>query len=348
MKFSLLHKNIKIRIFTSFFMKIVGSMVFPFMAIYFSEKIGASLTGMLLIINVVLGMFTGLYGGYLADKVGRKNIMVTSLAITMTSYSFMAIANSPWFESVWITYFMYTIIGISGSLSGPATDAILVDSSTKENRTYMYSLTYWTHNVSLMIGSIFGSFFFKEHRFELFIALTITSLITLLMVAFVMTDAYVPKTIVEKVHVIKDMVKSYKVVIKDKAFMAFTMGIVFLFSLEAHGANFIAVRLAKDFKPFDFQFFNFPKVNIEGVNIVGFLLTENTVLVVLFTMFVVVWIHKRDPKKMLYLGLILHTLGYVFLGFTNSIFIIFLAGLVTTFANFLYSSPILYSGRTNG
>lgn len=68
-----LHRNIKIRIYTSFLSRVVGSMVFPFMAIYFAKELNVVYAGILLLIQVIVQFIAGLYGGYLADSMGRKN-----------------------------------------------------------------------------------------------------------------------------------------------------------------------------------------------------------------------------------------------------------------------------------
>ncbi|WP_391204485.1 MDR family MFS transporter [Psychrobacillus sp. L4] len=317
-------------------------MIFPFMAIYFTDRLGASITGGLLVLNVILGIISGFYGGYLADKVGRKKVMAVGLFVNVLAYPIMALANSPWFDSVWLTFILFTINGVSSSLSGPATEAMLIDSSTRENRTYMYSLSYWSLNISAMIGSLLGGFFFKEHLFELLIGLEIACIITLFLVLFIMTDEYIPKKVVKKVNIIRDVINSYKVVIVDKTFVIFTFAIVFLWSLEEHGVNYIAVRIAEEFKPIDLNFLNLPSLHLDGIKVVGFISMENTFLVVTFTMFAVAWIRKVDPKTMLYIGILCYTLGYIFLGFTNSIVIIIIAGFVNTIGEIIYT-PVLSS-----
>lgn len=70
--FKSLHPNIRIRIYTSFLSRVIGSMIFPFMAIYFTYQINATIAGILLMINIAVQFIAGLYGGYLADLVGRK------------------------------------------------------------------------------------------------------------------------------------------------------------------------------------------------------------------------------------------------------------------------------------
>ncbi|MEB2495081.1 MFS transporter, partial [Peribacillus frigoritolerans] len=50
MGFWSMHRNIKIRIITSFLTRTVSTMIFPFMAIYFSVKLGSAIAGALLLI----------------------------------------------------------------------------------------------------------------------------------------------------------------------------------------------------------------------------------------------------------------------------------------------------------
>ncbi|MGG3944061.1 hypothetical protein ABEV54_21840 [Peribacillus psychrosaccharolyticus] len=52
--FKELHPNIRTRIYLSFLSKVVSSMIFPFMAIYFTEKINAETASILLIINIAV------------------------------------------------------------------------------------------------------------------------------------------------------------------------------------------------------------------------------------------------------------------------------------------------------
>lgn len=62
--FRTLHPNIRIRIYTSFLSRVVGSAVFPFMAIYFTDKINATIAGILSCSTISIGFIRGLPGGY--------------------------------------------------------------------------------------------------------------------------------------------------------------------------------------------------------------------------------------------------------------------------------------------
>ncbi|MGA2490446.1 MAG: MFS transporter, partial [Anaerolineales bacterium] len=60
-----------------------SSMVWPFLMIYASEKLSLSLSAVstLLTINAATGLLTSFIAGSVADRLGRKPVMVISLAV---------------------------------------------------------------------------------------------------------------------------------------------------------------------------------------------------------------------------------------------------------------------------
>ena len=89
------HRNIKIRLVVFLFFGTVQFTTIPFMAIYFDQHFGMVLTGILLSISTIFSLVSGAVGGFYADRVGRKRLMVVSEAIFFLAYFAMAIANSP-------------------------------------------------------------------------------------------------------------------------------------------------------------------------------------------------------------------------------------------------------------
>ena len=76
-----LHPNIKIRIITSFLARLVGGAIFPLLAVYFAEHLGAGVAGLLLAALVAVQFAAGLYGGHLADLWGRRRTLLLDLWI---------------------------------------------------------------------------------------------------------------------------------------------------------------------------------------------------------------------------------------------------------------------------
>ena len=140
MGFFKLHLNIRIRIFTSFLNRAAGTMIFPFMAIYFSERLGQGLAGILLQITLAAQVVMSVYGGYLSDRRGRKVIMISSLSIQFIALLVMTLANSSLLDSAWLTFAMMLVQSACNGMMSPAVDAMLIDVSTKEDRSFMYAI----------------------------------------------------------------------------------------------------------------------------------------------------------------------------------------------------------------
>lgn len=73
--------NLKVRLVGELITHTFFWMYFPFMALYFSDSFGKDIAGIMLMVPPLLGMMSNLFGGYLADKVGRKPTMLLSLYI---------------------------------------------------------------------------------------------------------------------------------------------------------------------------------------------------------------------------------------------------------------------------
>ncbi|MGG1572216.1 MDR family MFS transporter [Fictibacillus sp. NRS-1165] len=332
-----LHPNIKIRIITSFMTRAVGTMIFPFMAIYLSDKMGQALAGIILLINVFVSILVGFYGGYVADRVGRKKVMVIGQLITVAAFLFMTAANSPWYDSAWVTSFMMLIQSISSGLMNPAAEAMLIDVSTKENRKFMYSINYWAVNLSIALGSIAGGFLFKSHRFELFIAITAVSILTLYLVTYVMRESYT-KTAAdpEKINVFRDMANNYKTVMKDKVFLWFCLASTLIVAIEFQTGNYISVRLEDEFTSQMVSFGDWFTYQLDGLRMISWIRTLNTVLVVAGTVLVTRWMRRYSDQKVIYTGFWMYTAGYAVLGYSNSVALLLVSIFIATIGELMY------------
>ena len=73
-------------------------MAWPFLIVFLYEDYGASAieVGTMLAVSAVVGAGTGLYSGYLSDKLGRKWVMVLGSWIASISYTGIALASEVW------------------------------------------------------------------------------------------------------------------------------------------------------------------------------------------------------------------------------------------------------------
>ena len=132
-----------------------GSMIWPFLLIYASDKLNLPLSTVatLISINAGTGLFSSFLAGTFADKVGRKAVMVSSLAINGIAYFFLMSAETyPQFVVLMV------IIGFSNPMYQVGADAMLADIITTEKRTDAYAINRIANNAAFGIGPAIGGF----------------------------------------------------------------------------------------------------------------------------------------------------------------------------------------------
>ncbi len=290
-------------------------MIFPFMAIYLAHYMGVKVTGILLFLNIIIGIIAGFYGGHYADRRGRKQIMVFAEIMMLLAFIIMAFANSPWYHSAWLTFAMMTINSICWGLSAPAGDAMLIDVSTPEQRKLMYSITYWSSNLSVAIGGILGALLFNTHLFELLIALVIVSLFSVLLIVFYISESYVPsKEKMQERFSFSHIFQSYKNVWSDRLFILFVLAGSLEWSMEQQLTNYIGIHMSQTIHDESFLFWK-----INGIEMLGILRTENTLLVVMTSFIAVKLIQRFRDRTVMLTGVFLYIGGYAILSFSQNL-----------------------------
>ncbi|MRH43500.1 MFS transporter [Aquibacillus halophilus] len=327
MRFRDFHRNIQIRIIESFISRFVGSMIFPFMAIYLAYYFGAKVAGLLLIFNVLVGIGVNFIGGYFADQFGRRKIMLFAEVLRFMAFLTMMICNSPWLESPTVTFLMMTVNSVCWALAGPANQAMLIDVSTPNQRKLMYSIMYWANNLSIAIGGIIGAFLYQDYLFELFIVLSVVGAIVVFMVAVLIQESYVPDdklSYTATQHVLR-IFSSYKRVLQDRLFVLFVIGGVLIMSMEFQLTNYIGIRLSDEMPKQQFLFWE-----IDGVKMMGFLRSENTIMVALLALFVTRISGRFKDRPMLVISCLLFTIGYAVISYSNSIWLLLIMMIILT------------------
>ena len=132
-----------------------GSMIWPFLLIYASKKLDMPLSTVaaLISINAGTGLAASFLAGTLADKIGRKAVMVFSLAVNGIAYFFLMRAETyPHFALLMV------FIGLSNPLYQVGADAMLADMIPSEQRTDAYAINRIANNAAFGIGPAIGGF----------------------------------------------------------------------------------------------------------------------------------------------------------------------------------------------
>ncbi|MFZ5910687.1 MAG: MDR family MFS transporter [Chloroflexota bacterium] len=194
-----------------------GSMIWPFILIFVGNKLDLPLstTATLVTINAGTGLFSSLLAGSLADKTGRKIIMVSSMALTGAAYFFMLRANSyPAFAALMF------LIGLSNPLYQVGADAMLADLIPEGQRMDAYAINRVALNAGFAFGPAVGGFVAAQSYDLAFYAAATGMLLhglLLLLLARETLDKSLPKTNPQGAP------GGYTRVLKDRSYLAFVL-----------------------------------------------------------------------------------------------------------------------------
>lgn len=341
MKWKDYHQNLKVRLITSFFNKAISSAVMPFMALFFAEHKGAVWAGLFLGVNVFISFFCTLIGGYVSDRFRRKTVLIVTSFCSSLMFSLMTISLIP--STKWIILFAlsYMIFMASSSLGRPSMQAIIIDSTTAENRKAVYSLDYWLNNLSMAIGAALGGLFYLHHQFALFTVLTAISIGLPIVYGIWLQDSFVKQLKKKHQNILIDLISNYKIAFQDRPFVMAVVGGMCIYAAEFSLNSYIGVRLSEEFQSvFIGQF------EVAGVRMLSILNIQNMLLVVMLTFIVTKFTDRFDKKKVLLSGLLLYGIGYTVITSANLWYVLIVFNFIATIGELTYS-PIANAEKAN-
>ncbi|KOF11669.1 permease [Planococcus glaciei] len=334
-------QNIKVRLITSFFNRAVGSAVMPFMALFFAMEMGKVWAGLFLVGTVIISFFINLIGGYISDRFPRKGVVVGTSAISAVAFASMTISLVPADNLIWLFAASYIGFIISSSLGRPAMHALIIDSTTPENRKAVYTIEYWLTNLSMAIGAALGGLLYVNHQIELFVLLSVTSIS--LPIAYQIWLIDEQTSVLKKQHqnVLIDVFQNYKVAFQDLPFVKVVVGSMFIFAAEFSLNSYIGVRLAETFETVSLGNFD-----IAGVRMLSLLNIQNMLFVVFFTFLVSRITDRFTKQKVLLTGLIVYSIGYIIVTSADSWYMLILFNMIATLGELIYS-PVRNAEQAN-
>jgi len=132
-----------------------ASMIWPFLMIYASKTLSLPMSqaATLITINAGTGLVSSLVAGTVADKVGRKVVMIASLFTNGLVYLFMTGADSYGAFAI-----LMVLAGFSNPLYAVGADAMLADLLPTEKRNDGYSIIRMVNNAGIAVGPAVGGF----------------------------------------------------------------------------------------------------------------------------------------------------------------------------------------------
>ena len=321
----------------------IGSFVYPLMTILLTQKLGysADRAGTITTVAIAAGGIGMLIGGKIADHVGRKKLfIITSVlgALTFIACAFLGQSKS-------IVYLI--IAGNFISIAQwPTVDAMVTDSTNKENRQNAFSLLYLGTNIGIAVGPLIAGFLINEHLMWFFLLDGITTLLSLILVIIFIKDTKqtkeqidaIPETDNERAE--KGSV--FRAFLKRPLLIAFT-SIIVLFTIVYAQYTFGLPLFANSI------------YGIDGPKIYGLLMSVNAVMVVVLTIFVISFTKKLPPLVSITIGGFLYACGFGMLYFTGNIYLLIVSTIIWTLGEIINTvnievfiannAPVTHRGR---
>jgi DHA1 family multidrug resistance protein B-like MFS transporter len=392
MRFRDFHPNVRLRIAMNFFNNTLGNMVTPFMAVYLAKTLGTTIAGTATIAGIAVGLACATLGGHYADRFGRKRMMLLAESLGALAYAVMSLANSPWLYSAAVTLLMTVLVSASWGFGKPAFEAMLIDVSTPDTRKAIYRITYWSNNLAISIAGMIGAYFFSAYLFELLLAVSLLSLLSALVTAFLITEtmpasaqgeassgaadtAAGDDTVADADTAVNagtadtvdtaaaggdtaaassaaaanrgssgrtgglqgsrvSLLRRYAEVLRDRTFVTYVIAGVLAVSVEMNLTGYIGIRLARDMH--QAAWFPGAKLTVDGLSMLGFLRTENTLAVVLLSLFVGRLLRNKSDTRTMLAAMALNVAGYSCIACGNQPALLVLAMLLATVGELVY------------
>ncbi|RAK16594.1 putative MFS family arabinose efflux permease [Anoxybacillus vitaminiphilus] len=333
-------RNLKVRLFGEALMNVTFWMFFPFMAIYFTEAFGKDKAGFLLIFSQVFSVVASLLGGYCADRFGRKRMMVLSAYGMGLAFFFFALASSPWFTSPFVGFLCFTLAGIFGSFYWPASQAMVTDVVPEEDRNSVFAVFYTSINIAVVIGPMIGGIFYEKHLFELLLATGFSGVLLATILAKMLQET-VPVYSIENgssmkwYQFLREQIHSYGIIIRDKTFLLFIVAGILVAQTFMQLDLLIPVYIKEVAEKQTLFSFGDYSVLLSGEKAFGVLISENGLLVALFTVWITKWMsHYRESSVFIWSS-ILYGIAIIMFGQTTNIWGMIGVMAVFTFAELM-------------
>ena len=135
------------------FVNRTGLVVVPFLALYLTSERGFTIQAATVAVSLYgAGAFAGGFvGGWLSDRVGRRPVLLASLAGAAVPVAALAVATST--AGLLALAFSF---GVLAEMYRPAVSASVADLVAEADRPRAYALIYWAINLGSAVGPALG------------------------------------------------------------------------------------------------------------------------------------------------------------------------------------------------
>lgn len=174
-----------------------AGLVYPFATVYFHLEVGIALSvvGFGLLANNVATALGTAAGGYLADRRGRKPVMVASMAtvsVALAAYAAVpALAAAiPGLSPGGAFVAVATLAGLTAGLYPPAGQAMIADLTEGKGRDRAFSMLKVANNAGFGAGFVVGGVLYELASIAVFVANGVTSAVVAIVLVVTVPRLY--------------------------------------------------------------------------------------------------------------------------------------------------------------
>ncbi|HSB00006.1 MAG TPA: MFS transporter [Anaerolineales bacterium] len=297
-----------------------GFMLYPFFALYLTQKfdIGMSTVGILFAVFSVSGMIGSALGGAIADRMGRKVVIICSLILSSLSALGMGFA-----PTLGIFVAVVAIVGTLSNIGGPAHEAVVADLLPPDKRAEGYGIIRVVFNTAVIIAPPIAGLLISHSYLTLFITDAVISVISAAVVLFALPETKPQVHEDAQPETMRQTFAGYGRVFKDTRFLAF-IGVTVLMTLVYLNMNSTLGVFLRD------------QHGLSEVRY-GSLLSINAIMVVLLQFWVTRRLEKYKPMLMMAAGTLLYAIGFAMYGFIGTFALFILAMVIITIGEMVVS-----------
>ena len=299
------------------------SICLPFMPLYLHQERGLTMTlvGTLFLIGGVSSSTTQTIGGVLADRLGRRRLLLGASVVRLFLYSGLAalIAIS---APVWSVVLAYVAGQSVGMMMRPAITAMVADLAPEEQLTETFGFMRVGANVGWAMGPAVGGYLITFLPYAwLFGVAAFSSIITLCLVLLFLEESFIRPT--EQVRF-----RSVFTAATDRTFLTFTLLCLLVFVTMGQLGSTLSV-------------FTVDRLGLSTVQY-GLLLTANGIIVVLLQYPVARWAGTLTKARGLILGSLFYGLGWLSLSWADSFALAMVSVAIVTAGEITFS-PLAFA-----
>jgi len=297
-----------------------GFMLYPFFALYLTEKfdIGMSTVGIIFAVFSVSGMVGSALGGALTDRMGRKVVIVASLILSSLSALGMGFA-----PTIGIFIAVVIIVGTLSSIGHPAHEAVVADLLPPEKRAEGYGIIRVVFNIAVIIAPPIAGLLIANSYATLFVVDAVISLLAASIVVLALPETKPQAHENAKPETMRQTFGGYGRVFKDTPFVAFIAVTVMMTLVYMNMNSTLGYYLREQH-------------NVHELNY-GALLSLNAALVVFLQFWVTRRLEKYKPMLMMAAGSLLYAIGFAMYGFVSTFVFFALAMIIITVGEMIVS-----------